>query len=211
MSIVNYSLLKGDPQPGTVSGANPHFRIPVHAASGAYTIDVNVESFDGSEVLYAIQPNTPPPNAAALLALPDGVNPPTGIALDYVRATINGKPMITRAAMTLLPTGSKHNMQDQIATVVNQAIEDDNGLIYAFGSFFRDSASVAGIHDIHMNQGNPAGSFAKDNGPNQDGALFVYLPATATWISVFIAFQTESWNTDSHGNPKATGSAARIP
>jgi len=201
MPITDYSLLKGDPQPGSVSGRNPHFRIPVNAGSDAFTIDVNVESFDGSEVLYAILQDTAPPNAAKLLALPDGVNPPDGIALDYVRTTIDGKPMITRAAMKPLPIGNKHDMTDQVASVVNQAIEDENGLIYAFGSFFRDSSSEAGIHDIHMNQGNPAGSFEQDNGVNQDGALFVYLPASDKWISVFIAFQTESWDTDSDGNP----------
>ena len=201
MPITDYSLLKGDPQPGSVSGRNPHFRIPVNAGSDAFTIDVNVESFDGSEVLYAILQDTAPPNAAKLLALPDGVNPPDGIALDYVRTTIDGKPMITRAAMSLLPIGNKHDMTDQIASVVNQAIEDDNGLIYAFGSFYRDSSSVAGIHDIHMNQGNPLGRFGKDNGVWQDGAIFIYSPTSQTWTAIFIAFQTESWNTDDSGNP----------
>jgi uncharacterized protein YukJ len=201
MGIPNYSLLKGDPQPGSVSGSNPHFRIPVNTASGSYTIDVNIESTDGSEVLYAVLQNTPPPNADVLLALPDGDNPPAGIAIDYVRTTINGAPMITKDAMTLLPIGGSSDLQDQIVTVVNQAIQDDGGLIYAFGSFYADSNGVQGIHDIHMNQGNPSGSFSKDNGTFQDGALFVYLPATLTWISVFIAFQTESWNTDDQGNP----------
>lgn len=200
MPVPNYSLLKGDPQPGAVSGKNPHFRIPVNTASGNYTIDVNVESTDGSEVLYAVLQNTAPPNEDALLALPDGVNPPTGIAIDYVRTQINGAPMIAKDAMTLLPIGGSSDLNDQIVSVVNQAIQDDNGLIYAFGSFYADSGGQQGIHDIHMNQGN-SGSFEKDNGIDQDGALFVYLPATSTWISVFIAFQTESWNTDDQGNP----------
>jgi hypothetical protein len=53
LGIQNYSLLKGDPQPGNVTGANPHFRIPVKIPSGMATIDVNVQSVDGSEVLYA--------------------------------------------------------------------------------------------------------------------------------------------------------------
>jgi uncharacterized protein YukJ len=192
--ITNYSLLKGDPQPGAVTGSNPHFRIPVHTGAGTSTIDVNVESTDGSEVLYAILQNTAPPNAATLLALPDGVHPPAGIALDYIRENL-----ITRAAMTLLPVGKK--IQDQIATVVNNAIEDENGLIYAFGSFFADSTSVTGIHDIHMNQGNPLNNHGSDNGVGQDGALFVYLPATTTWISVYIAFQSQTWTTDDQGNP----------
>jgi len=200
MPVPNYSLLKGDPQPGAVSGKNPHFRIPVNTATGSYTIDVNVESTDGSEVLYAVLQNTAPPNEDALLALPDGVNPPTGIAIDYVRTQINGAPMIAKDAMTLLPIGGSSDLNDQIVSVVNQAIQDDNGLIYAFGSFYADSGGQQGIHDIHMNQGN-SGSFEKDNGIDQDGALFVYLPATSTWISVFIAFQTESWNTDDQGNP----------
>ena len=200
MPVPNYSLLKGDPQPGAVSGKNPHFRIPVNTATGSYTIDVNVESTDGSEVLYAVLQNTAPPTEDALLALPDGVNPPTGIAIDYVRTQINGAPMIAKDAMTLLPIGGSSDLNDQIVSVVNQAIQDDNGLIYAFGSFYADSGGQQGIHDIHMNQGN-SGSFEKDNGIDQDGALFVYLPATSTWISVFIAFQTESWNTDDQGNP----------
>ena len=60
-----------------------------------------------------------------------------------------------------------------------------------------------GIHDIHMNQGNPvAGGFNKDNGVWQDGALLIHLPSKGTWTAVFIAFQTESWSTDSAGDPE---------
>ncbi len=196
MPITNYSLLKGDPQPGTVTGSNPHFRIPVDTSAGISTIDVNVESVDRSEVLYAVLQNTVPPNAAALLALPDGHNPPTGIAIDYIR-----DHLITRDAMTLLPIGDIHTLKDQIVTVVNQAIEDENGVIYAFGSFFADSDGTTGIHDIHMNQGNPRNNHGADNGIRQDGALFVFLPATSVWISVYIAFQTQIWITDDQGNP----------
>jgi uncharacterized protein YukJ len=74
-------------------------------------------------------------------------------------------------------------------------------VIYAFGSAFSDKGKVDGIHDIHMNQGNPKGNHSGDNGVWQDGALFINLPAKGTWTTVFIAFQTESWSTDSAGNP----------
>ena len=205
MPIPNYSVLKGDPGPGKVTGFHPHFRIPVRTDSGSFTIDVNVESFDNSEVLYAILQDFAPPDAASLLALPEGLtsapSQPGGFALDYVRENIAGAPMIARSAMTLLPIGKRGDMQDQVATVVNQAIEDDAGVVYAFGSSYADSDGESGIHDIHMNQGNPANNHGQDNGIWQDGALFVYLPSQQRWIAVFIAFQTETWQTDNDGNP----------
>lgn len=207
MPIQNYSVVKGDPQPGKVKGFHPHFRIPVDTDGGATTVDVNVQSFDGSEVLYAIVDNFTPPNPEALLALPNGVNRPDGIALDYVRTTVNGAPMITRDAMSLLPTGNKQDLHDAVVTAVNAAIQDENGVIYAFGSFFQDSDGTTGCHDIHMNQGNPLNSHGADNGVSQDGALFLFLPATNKWIAIFLAFQTQTWNTDDRGNPAAAAAA----
>ncbi|HWD97544.1 MAG TPA: DUF2278 family protein, partial [Bryobacteraceae bacterium] len=75
------------------------------------------------------------------------------------------------------------------------------------GSSYADPGGQQGIHDIHMNQGNPPGSFEKDNAIWQDGALFLELPATNQWIAVFLAFQTESWMTDNNGNPLQTATA----
>jgi uncharacterized protein YukJ len=211
MPIPNYSVLKGDPQPGQVTGFHPHFRVPVQTSAGNFTIDVNVQSFDNSEVLFAIVQDFAPPNAAALLALPDGAtalaSQPGGLALDYVRETIGGTPMIRKSAMSLLAIGNRTDLHDQVETVVNQAIEDDAGAVYAFGSSFADPGGTAGIHDIHMNQGNPLDNHGEDNGIWQDGALFVFLPSQNRWIAVFIAFQTETWQTDNQGNPAENISA----
>ena len=88
-----------------------------------------------------------------------------------------------------------------LITLLNMTIADKDGVIYAFGSAFSDAGKVDGIHDIHMNQGNPMNNHGGDNGIWQDGALFISLPSKAIWTAVFIAFQTESWNTDSKGNP----------
>ena len=113
--------------------------------------------------------------------------------------------MITLAQMTLLPKSEaigdhQTSLENAVDTLLNQTIAD-KGTIFAFGSAYADSGQVDGIHDIHMNQGNPLGTFGKDNGIWQDGAIFIYLPSTGTWTAIFIAFQTESWNTDSFGNP----------
>ena len=141
------------------------------------------------------------------------------LALDYVRSTVGGSPMITKAQMTLLPQlnakakggGAEAQMiqrakakalENAVVTLLNMTVADKDGVIYAFGSAFSDKGKVDGIHDIHMNQGNPKGNHGGDNGVWQDGALFIHLPSKKTWTAVFLAFQTESWTTDSAGNPE---------
>ena len=220
MSIANYSVLVGDPVSGkVVTGSSTHYQITMQAKGGPFTVAVNIQSVDGSEVLYAIEEGFTPPDEAGLLALPTGMtslkSEPGGLALDYVRSNVNGQPMITREQMTLLPQlrskGSEEErmmnrvrasaLQNAVVTLLNMTIADKDGTIYAYGSAYADSGKVDGIHDIHMNQGNPVSNHGADNGVWQDGALLIHLPAKGTWTAVFIAFQTESWDTDSAGNP----------
>jgi uncharacterized protein YukJ len=221
MPITNYSVLAGDPVAGkVVTGSSTHYQITMNAPSGPFTVAVNIQSVDGSEVLYAIEEEFTPPDVAALQALPMGMtalkSEPGGLALDFVRSQINGSPMITQQQMTLLPQVRSKGLseeermlsraragalQNAVVTLLNMTIADKDGVIYAFGSAYADSGKVDGIHDIHMNQGNPAaGGHSGDNGIWQDGALVIHLPSKGTWTAVFIAFQTESWDTDSSGN-----------
>jgi uncharacterized protein YukJ len=220
MPIANYSVLVGDPVSGkVVTGSSTHYQITMQAKGGPFTVAVNIQSVDGSDVLYAIEEGITPPDETGLLALPTGMtslkSEPGGLALDYVRSTVNGQSMITREQMTLLPQlrskGSEEErmmnrvrasaLQNAVVTLLNMTIADKDGTIYAFGSAYADSGKVDGIHDIHMNQGNPANNHGSDNGVWQDGALLIHLPSKGTWTAVFIAFQTESWDTDSAGNP----------
>ena len=226
MGIANYSVLKGRPAAGkVVSGASAHYQITIDAATKSFTVAVNIESVDGSKVLYAIQQGFTPPDPAGLEALPSAMtalrSAPGGLALDFVRETIAGKPMISRAEMTLLPIAQStgeflmdetasnvavreeeaHALENAVVQLLNGAIADPGSTIYAFGSAYADSGVEDGIHDIHMNQGNPANNHGGDNGVWQDGALFVSLPGQASWTALFIAFQTESWTTDGNGNP----------
>ncbi len=229
MPISRYSVLKGQPTAGkVVSGASAHYQITVQApggANGSFTVAVNIQSVDGSEVLYAIKTGFTVPDPADLASLPSGItllkSAPGGLALDFVRETIAGQPMITRAEMTLLPTATNsanflrqsqtghvpaedqaaHALENAVVQLLNQAVADPGSVVYAFGSAFVDSGVVDGIHDIHMNQGNPADNHGGDNGVWQDGALFISLPGQSTWTALFIAFQTESWTTDDKGNP----------
>ena len=243
MPITNYSVLKGQPTAGeVVDGASAHYQITVRAGSQSLTVAVNIESVDGSEVLYAIVPGFQPPDAAALAALPSGFtalpSQPGGLALDYVREQVSvqgrvgGQPMITRAQMSLLPKpvsharfleeeesrragtvpvrASAHALANAVVTLLNQAVATPGAEVFAFGSAYADGGVTAGrtsegIHDIHMNQGNPGGNHGDDNGTWQDGALWLSLPGAAgspaTFTAIFIAFQTESWTTDGNGDP----------
>lgn len=221
MPIKNYSVLAGKPISGkVVTGASTHYQMTVQANGGPFTVAVNIQSVDGSEVLYAIEENFTPPDAAGLQALSTGMTPlastPGGLALDFVREQVGGAPMITRQQMTLLPQFRPQGLseeermlsrarasalQNAVVTLLNMTIADNDGMIYAFGSSYADQGKVDGIHDIHMNQGNPANNHGVDNGVWQDGAIFIDLPSKGTWTAVFIAFQTESWNTDASGNP----------
>jgi uncharacterized protein YukJ len=223
MPITNYSVLAGDPVSGkVVGGASAHYQITMNAPGGPFTVAVNIQSVDGSEVLYAIEEGFTPPDLVGLTALPMGMtklqSASGGLALDFVRSTVGGAPMITKAQMTLLPMASAQAkgasaeaqaiqqakakaLENAVGTLLNMTIADKDGVIYAFGSAYADSGKVDGIHDIHMNQGNPANNHGGDNGVWQDGALMIHLPSTNTWTAVFIAFQTESWTTDSAGNP----------
>jgi uncharacterized protein YukJ len=223
MPITNYSVLAGDPVSGkVVKGSSTHYQITMNAPRGPFTVAVNIQSVDGSEVLYAIEENFTPPDEAALLALPMGMtalkSEAGGLALDYVRSQIAGRPMITRQQMTLLPKTPAKNfkgsqeerllagartaaLQNAVVTLLNMTIADKDGVIYAFGSAYADKGKIDGIHDIHMNQGNPVNNHGGDNGIWQDGALLIHLPSKKTWTAIFIAFQTESWSTDSNGNP----------
>jgi len=65
-----------------------------------------------------------------------------------------------------------------------------------------------------MNQGNPPGRHAHDNGAGQDGALFFHLPREDRWIALFLAFQSQSWDTNEHGHtlePHPTDASGGVP
>ncbi len=209
MPIYQYGVLVGDPQPGSVSGPRgrpPHYLIPVNAGGSQYQIAVNIESDVGdSQVLYSIKSNFQPPNSGLLTALAQGMNPISAQgdpAIDFVRSRSAGEPIVTLAQMQLLPLPLEHNSGDlnnAVVELLNQATSDPDGVIYALGSQYTDGS---GIHDIHMNQGNPSsGGHSGDNGIWQDGAILFQLPGSGTWTAIFIAFQGQSWTTDDNGNP----------
>ncbi len=210
MPINQCSVLKGAPLSGASNkAARPHYLIEVDANGSRWQVAFNVQSDTGSgagsEVLYKIDENWTPPDAAALGSLPPGVTALAGLdknpAIDYLRSRADGQPLVTREQMTLLPVpgqAAAHVLQNAVVQFLNQAVADPQGTVYAFGALY---TTGQGIHDIHMNQGNPAGDHSGDNGVWQDGLLVFQMPAQGKWAAVYIAFQEQVWSTDDSGNP----------
>jgi uncharacterized protein YukJ len=201
--VPDYGVLKGRPTARRVQGPRgraPHLHITLDGNGEEFDIAVNILSSDGSDILYHVNHAFKPPSANDLLQLNAGrtLLPTTNpLALDYVRQSL-----VSRDDMVLLRARDAKRITDsdlhnEIDDMVVRAINDSQAQFFAFGSKFPD-----GIHDIHMNQGNPPGGFSDDNGTFQDGALFAYFPADQRWLAAFIAFQSQSWTTDDQGNPK---------
>lgn len=132
-------------------------------------------------------------------------------SLDYIRGNL-----FDISTMQIIPDvqqGKENDLNDLFDLYVQKAI-NEQAVFYAFGArwfpskphdtYFKDIPDQ-GIHDIHMNQGNPnPGDYAKDNGVWQDGALLMHFPQSNKWVAVFLRFQSQAIHTDdTTGHPIA--------
>ena len=210
MSLKQYGVLVGrvvddrredDPK-------SPHFQVRVKAAGVDYRIAVNVKSQTSpSELLFLVDENFRHVVTDRLLPLGEGFTPvpsrPGGLALDFIRANL-----FDRLDMRPLPPdvpGPDNDLADRLAHFIDRAKAEPDARIFAFGEPWGPEPKIPdktfkfkpgnGVHDIHMNQGN-VGSFVKDDGVWQDGALILHFPATDQWVGIFLAFQSQAWHTD---------------
>jgi uncharacterized protein YukJ len=200
---------------------SPHYQILVMAGGDPWRIAVNVKSTDTggsgtdrSIVLYRIIDDFRHPILETVKHFQEGFHPiNAGLkdgGLDYIRGNLfNPKDM------RLLPPdvpGDNNDLNDLIDAHVQRAKGDPTAVMFAFGQPWGPENAPdktfkfkpnRGVHDIHMNQGNPrAGGHAGDNGVWHDGGLLLWFPTADRWVAMFLAFQSQSWHTDDHaGNP----------
>jgi hypothetical protein len=131
-------------------------------------------------------------------------------ALDYVRSPILNKR----------PQGCMFVMFNWLTDLLNRIfiswqdsgwiMSDGENALNAMESLFGDVARIyvfgapfttgLGVHDIHMNQGDPPGQFQHLDAIWQDGAVVV--ETTSGQLSCFLTkFETQSLNTDNNGLP----------
>lgn len=94
---------------------------------------------------------------------------------------------------------------DQLeASVALEATLRVGALTLVWGEPFPEGAapaSVEGIHNVHQNQGDPAGSqWWPENGIWQDGAVATQ-QADGSWLVFISKFSTQSNRTDNQGHP----------
>jgi len=229
MPIKNYGVVSGRVFDRVLATKkDEHYHILLNRGSNPHEVAINTQSTTPpSQVLFYANLDFQHPITDAILQanLPLGFSPlpskPGGIALDFIRMNL-----VDPSAMVPLPataSGNTNDLNDQLDLTVQQAITDTDARCYAFGQHFQDSSGAdkyfpeinpaTGIHDIHMNQGNPKGSFFNDNGVYQDGGLIFHFPSRNRWAAIFTAFQSESFHTDdTTGDPlTAPGTSATDP
>jgi uncharacterized protein YukJ len=208
MPLRNYGVLKAravSVRQGT--GRSPHYQFHVVDGEDNWRLAVNVQSQDGSEVLYVVLPRFQHPVLALIEPLALGFHAidsrPGGMALDFIRANLADPRDLV--PLPVAAPGPDNDLNDKIDRYAQRALADEEALLYAFGEPFGPENEPdryfgfrpnRGIHDIHMNQGNPPGRFAASNGPWQDGGLIFRFPNQDEWVAIFLKFQTQDWHTD---------------
>ncbi|TQD28286.1 DUF2278 family protein [Methanolobus vulcani] len=209
MSLENYGILKGKPKDWKKGkGKNAHFQILVHDGKSEHRVAVNVNSrVAPSELLYFVDDNFIHPIIEKLPELEMGYRnvdrSSRDLRLDYVRGGLFDTSKMVPLECDI--PGPSNDLNELIQKYVDKAADMDGGMLYAFGerwgpeSFLPDSffgfRPGSGIHDIHMNQGNSE-KWQADDAPYQDGGLLIHLPEDDRWVAIFLAFQSQCFNTD---------------
>ncbi len=213
MPIQHYGVLKAYPKQAVKGvGASPHYDILVMDENNkSYRLAVNIESSDQPRALLCYvdtdyqgqitEQLSGQPFLFSALASEAG-----GLALDYIRGGLFPLDQVDQ----LFIVAEEAQLNDLLDTQVQQAINEAGSYICAFGQNWPQTDTPDqpfgfipddGVHDIHMNQGDQDPTFTAENGPWQDGGLFIYWPSTQQWTAIFLKFQSQAWQTDENGQP----------
>ena len=206
MPLRNYHLFAGRYDRGLMAPDANHFEIKLNTGNDFYRIAVNVRSQDGSMLMSLFDDNYQHELCGRLLeAFPaDGtynLNAPEDrrqFGLDFLRRNMVGD----FSRMVVLPNnapGLDNDLEDKLRLALDRSKADPNARIFAFGEQWRGTnrpdryfpeIKDQGLHDIHLNQGNPK-NYHDDNGVFQDGGLLIHYPSLRRWTAILLAFQTQ--------------------
>jgi len=211
MPLKNYGVLKGKVVGAKPGGASSnHFHVLIDAAGVSYRIAINVysQSTNNRDLQFFLAENFQHPITSQVKSLPVGftevAQQPDGQALDFIRGNlfdINQMVVIPR-----FQEGPDNDLNDKINFYIDRALRRE-ATLYAFGETWGPENDRPdqyfgflpgrGIHDIHMNQGNPnPGPHAWQNGVWQDGGFLIHFEPENNWVGYFLKFQSQSVHTD---------------
>jgi len=208
MSLQSYGLLKCKAigMKEERDDRRPHYQIHAIANEDHYRISINIKSdFKPSELLFYKDDNFSHSIINNIKELPFGFFASQSICIDYVRGNLG----FSREDMKTIPhdrPGPNNDINEKLNFYIKEAILKEESELYVFGTRWKSRNRCkadrvfgfqpsVGMHDIHMNQGN-TGKWKKDDGVWQDGCLLIHYPLSDKWVGIFLAFQSQSWNTD---------------
>jgi hypothetical protein len=187
-----------------------HGFIYVNTPNGIYQCAVDVNSPTG-QFEYMMLGGLDPTLFANVSALSNGYHelPRTSAsgAIDYIRSPLVNQAkgclaLILGLMNSIFGTNKKVwtiNAGDEALDKLSAMITNSTRL-YVFGAPYTYGGN--GVHDIHLNQGDPPGSqWYAANGIWQDGCVIAARPGETKLSGYFGKFVTQSLNTDNNGNP----------
>jgi hypothetical protein len=189
-----------------------HGKIYVDAPAGQYECAVDVSTPTGITVQYRVIHNLDRTMFGPDLSLSPGwhllASTPGSGAIDYVRSEMF---QIRIGCMGTVLTWFGDFLRRILEGLVNRWTDStgDNALneleaqlvgstrVFVFGAPY---TSGLGVHDVHMNQGDPPGQFQRLDGIWQDGGTIVERPG-GELVAVLTKFEPQSLHTDANGLP----------
>jgi uncharacterized protein YukJ len=222
MAQINYSCLKGkiDRFKPAPSG-NPHLWLLVDAGPDSFFATVNVQSSKGlagspvaeTYLNFLVDEDFRHPIVTRLRNLRPGLalqkRSYADGALDYIKGNL-----FDPRKMRVLPSQSAggDDLVHRLEALFGLAREQNDDIVIV-GSQFHTShgqtnavfgeTPALGIDNTHMAQGDPPEIDERlhENGAWHDGAMFLLSTNTDRVTAIFLAFQTQAWQTDADGQP----------
>jgi hypothetical protein len=201
----------------TPTGSFRHGTLHVDTPAGPYECTVAVLTPSGIKVQYRLIHRLNHLALRPILGLPVGWQPLASTrasgAIDYVRSPLFGAgPAVRYFGYWLFRQDSLiGRFLRWLESLRNPWIDSagDNALnaletqllgsvrVFVFGA---PASSGLGVHEIHLNQGNPSGPFQHLNGIWQDGGVLIERPSGEI-VAFLVKFAAQSLTTTSLGQP----------
>ena len=189
-----------------------HANLMVRAPQGLYHCAIDVDSHQSNSGVEWRTFGLRASDLSTVLALGNGyhslASTPTSGALDYIRSPMFALRVGCRQALLrLIGLGStvadtwSRGTSVQALTALEPLVTATRGaglLAVVWGEPF---TTGLGMHNVHQNQGDPAGSaWWDEDGIWQDGCTILQ-QGPDDYIAFMNKFTTQSYNTDSNGHP----------